>query len=166
MWIDAISINQEDATEKGNQVTRMANIHSGAIETLIWLGDKPHLNTALFLINHSHETHAIRDVLHPLVRLHSDPYWSCAWVVQEIVRSKKSIIYTMEEHAPLERVVVAMRSCGFAEHMMNAITALNAASYFDMGQDYHEVQPCGDGLGLRWIWHVIYPLYDAQCTDH
>ncbi|KAH3954458.1 hypothetical protein HBH98_073500 [Parastagonospora nodorum] len=116
-------------------VTRMADIYSGAIETLIWLGDKPHLNTALFLINHSHDTRAIRDILHPLVQLHSDPYWSRAWVVQEIVRSKKSIIHTMEEHPSLEHVVVAMRSCGFAEHTMHAIMPLNPVSCFDMWQD-------------------------------
>ncbi|KAH3916531.1 hypothetical protein HBI56_046950 [Parastagonospora nodorum] len=116
-------------------VTRMADIYSGAIETLIWLGDKPHLNTALFLINHSHDTPAIRDILHPLVQLHSDPYWSRAWVVQEIVRSKKSIIHTMEEHAPLEHVVVAMRSRGFAEHTIHAIMPLNPVSRFDMWQD-------------------------------
>lgn len=166
LWIDAISINQDDATEKGKQVTRMADIYSGAIETLVWLGDKPDLNTALFLINHSHETPAVRDILHPLVQLHSDPYWSRAWIVQEIVRSKRSIVHTIEEHAPWERIVVVMRSCGFAEHTLHAIMPLNPVSYFDMWQDYHDIQPDGDKQGLRWIWDVMYPLYDAQCTDH
>jgi len=76
LWIDAISINQEDATEKGEQVTRMADVYSGAIETLVWLGDKPRLNTATFPINHSRQMPAVRDILYPLVELHSDPYWS------------------------------------------------------------------------------------------
>lgn len=38
LWIDAICINQADASEKGQQVSIMADIYSKAHTTYIWLG--------------------------------------------------------------------------------------------------------------------------------
>ncbi|KAJ8124511.1 hypothetical protein O1611_g9130 [Lasiodiplodia mahajangana] len=39
LWIDAISINQEDDIERGHQVQRMETIYSGAERVLFYLGD-------------------------------------------------------------------------------------------------------------------------------
>jgi hypothetical protein len=39
IWIDAISINQQDGEEKGRQVERMRDIYSNAQRTIIWLGE-------------------------------------------------------------------------------------------------------------------------------
>ena len=39
LWIDAISINQQDATEKSKQVLRMGQIYAKAFKVLVWLGD-------------------------------------------------------------------------------------------------------------------------------
>ncbi|QDS71670.1 hypothetical protein FKW77_007956 [Venturia effusa] len=38
MWIDAISINQQDITERSKQVPRMGDIYSMATRVIIWLG--------------------------------------------------------------------------------------------------------------------------------
>ncbi|KAI2631771.1 heterokaryon incompatibility protein-domain-containing protein [Xylaria nigripes] len=38
LWADAICINQNDATEKGDQVQLMPRIYSEATRTLVWLG--------------------------------------------------------------------------------------------------------------------------------
>jgi hypothetical protein len=38
LWVDAISINQEDYDEKGHQVTMMSQIYQSAQNVLIWLG--------------------------------------------------------------------------------------------------------------------------------
>ncbi|KAH7346871.1 heterokaryon incompatibility protein-domain-containing protein [Rhexocercosporidium sp. MPI-PUGE-AT-0058] len=38
LWIDAISVNQEDLDERSSQVKRMPNIYSRATRVLIWLG--------------------------------------------------------------------------------------------------------------------------------
>jgi hypothetical protein len=38
LWIDAVCINQEDAEEKGYQVSRMNLVYSQATAVLIWLG--------------------------------------------------------------------------------------------------------------------------------
>ncbi|KAF2476343.1 HET-domain-containing protein [Lindgomyces ingoldianus] len=38
LWIDALCINQQDASEKSEQVKRMADIYRNAVETIVWLG--------------------------------------------------------------------------------------------------------------------------------
>lgn len=40
LWIDAICIDQNNATERAHQVLRMAQIYSSANRTLVWLGDE------------------------------------------------------------------------------------------------------------------------------
>ncbi|KAK5268609.1 hypothetical protein LTR96_006316 [Exophiala xenobiotica] len=39
LWIDGISINQGDLTERGHQVKLMKAVYSNAEEVLVWLGD-------------------------------------------------------------------------------------------------------------------------------
>jgi len=39
LWVDALCINQADATERNNQVSQMADIYSGAKEVFVWLGE-------------------------------------------------------------------------------------------------------------------------------
>lgn len=39
IWIDAISINQEDIEERGSQVQFMASIYSFASRVIVWLGE-------------------------------------------------------------------------------------------------------------------------------
>jgi hypothetical protein len=39
VWIDAICINQKDATEKGIQVRYMAEMCSKASRVILWLGE-------------------------------------------------------------------------------------------------------------------------------
>ncbi|KAH8755175.1 heterokaryon incompatibility protein-domain-containing protein [Hyaloscypha finlandica] len=39
LWVDALCINQDDATVRNNQVSQMADIYSSSIEVLVWLGE-------------------------------------------------------------------------------------------------------------------------------
>lgn len=39
LWVDAISINQEDLKERGHQVQLMAKIYANASSVIVWLGD-------------------------------------------------------------------------------------------------------------------------------
>jgi hypothetical protein len=48
IWVDAICINQDDLTERGQQVQRMAQIYSKAARVLVWLGETaPYCDIAL-----------------------------------------------------------------------------------------------------------------------
>ena len=38
LWVDAICVNQQDLTERSQQVRRMADIYRSARQVLVWLG--------------------------------------------------------------------------------------------------------------------------------
>jgi len=40
MWIDAICINQNDISERNNQVRQMGAIYSQASQVVVWLGEE------------------------------------------------------------------------------------------------------------------------------
>ncbi len=48
LWVDAIYINQEDETEKKQQVGSIANIYGEALQVLVWLGPSGHRTGAAF----------------------------------------------------------------------------------------------------------------------
>ena len=47
LWIDAICIDQENAKEKGKQVSRMAEIYKSSSQVLVWLGPKMSASSAV-----------------------------------------------------------------------------------------------------------------------
>ena len=44
-WIDAICVNQQDSTERGHQVKRMAAVYSMARQVIVWLGPESQNST-------------------------------------------------------------------------------------------------------------------------
>lgn len=50
VWIDAISLNQNDPVEKAQQVPLMRNIYFDAQKTIIWLGDDYEAASQMFLL--------------------------------------------------------------------------------------------------------------------
>ncbi|KAI1157524.1 heterokaryon incompatibility protein-domain-containing protein [Nemania serpens] len=83
LWIDAISINQDDDLERGHQVQRMQVIYSGAERVLFYLGET---------------TGAIQNLMNSLSALQSqtlgcrwasdDPKWKTVW---DTIRSKRGM---------------------------------------------------------------------------
>lgn len=68
IWVDAICINQDDLVERGRQVAIMKDIFSLAQEVVTYLGG-----------DHEHD-------------LRDHPYWTRAWIIQEIVFAKQLTI--------------------------------------------------------------------------
>lgn len=104
-WIDAICIDQSNAAEKSEQVSRMADIYQCADEVLSWLGqgeesyqrqettgkilrymDPNYLLGILTLSTPS------RSELDFLDRIRKSEYWTRAWIVQELTLARKTTI--------------------------------------------------------------------------
>ncbi|KAK3320396.1 heterokaryon incompatibility protein-domain-containing protein [Cercophora scortea] len=119
LWIDAISINQDDLTERSIQVGIMDHIYRHAATTAVWLGranadvaKAMRVSTALLRI--PVEDFAPYRQLNPppeefwrarglpcpdadkhwapLVRLFQNRWFSRAWIIQEVTLSKKVVI--------------------------------------------------------------------------
>ncbi|KAH7414419.1 heterokaryon incompatibility protein-domain-containing protein [Phaeosphaeria sp. MPI-PUGE-AT-0046c] len=99
LWIDAISINQKDNTEKGLQVQRMGNVYRGAIEVLVWFGDSEGISRLFdWTCQRSTIGHEICYYL-PSKRIPKNlrtarqdfarhNYWTRAWIVQELASAR------------------------------------------------------------------------------
>ncbi|GAB1192773.1 hypothetical protein APSETT444_001969 [Aspergillus pseudonomiae] len=115
MWIDAISINQEDLAERNTQVALMSNIYRNAISVVVWLGvedERIHLGleplerdpqpwlsyTAMrdvgltgfglvALTRSDSDTNDIQDIL-AIEKLMERTWWSRTWVIQELALAK------------------------------------------------------------------------------
>ena len=82
-WIDQLSINQYDISERNLQVPLMGFIFARASHVTIWLGINPiYTNAALTFTSPSADESRKADALATLVR---DAYFSRLWIVQEVL---------------------------------------------------------------------------------
>ena len=94
LWIDAISINQCDATEKSHQVRLMSQIYANASQVLAYLGIPPAMETAKFrrLVNYIQEdTPVALEMAHlknTLMDFLTLPYFDRVWILQEVGLSR------------------------------------------------------------------------------
>jgi hypothetical protein len=103
LWVDALSINQEDPHERGHQVSQMRAIYSEASNVISWLGPGSTGTIQLFFFIEKHQNICTNDSeqaescdllvnreLADAVRyLEERPYWNRIWVIQEIVVATK-----------------------------------------------------------------------------
>lgn len=99
LWIDAICINQSDFEEKSLQVQRMGIIFSRALEVVIWLGNEQVIGKLFDLV--LQPQNVLNDHIHDYGFEHLDlaleefsnhPYWSRAWITQEIMLAERLIL--------------------------------------------------------------------------
>jgi hypothetical protein len=129
IWIDAISINQADETEKSNQVQQMKFIFANSRQVIIWLGlqsdDSKH---ALWLLDHigylwkayaKHEMTREQQLckvwdelmskedlrgIKALQNLFERPWWTRVWVYQEAMAAKNSRIVCGPDSARFQSI--------------------------------------------------------------
>lgn len=51
LWVDALSINQSDITERNSQVSNMPQTYSEAVDVLVWLGAESSINDGSLCLN-------------------------------------------------------------------------------------------------------------------
>ncbi|KAF7905706.1 hypothetical protein EAE99_012007 [Botrytis elliptica] len=125
LWADALCINQEDLTERNQQVSLMHQIYKHASRILVWPsiphseGQKElatiidsfgndHWNTTQSLLR-SHNKKLITILQNPqldkcweaLEKIHKSPYWNRLWIVQEVLSNSETWVYIGEELIPL-----------------------------------------------------------------
>ena len=110
-WIDAICIDQHNNAQKASQVRRMDEIYANAEDVFIWLGKYCELNRhvdrnlatqfqdlkALSKIKDEDGNEVdnfLRKTFNKVnLRFFNMSYWSRAWIIQEIILSKRRTIF-------------------------------------------------------------------------
>jgi hypothetical protein len=112
LWVDALSINQEDPNERGHQVSQMREIYSEASNVISWVGPGSTETGRLFdfikrhhdiCTTYSEERGSCEFLVDPglvdAVRyLEERPYWNRIWVIQEMVVATKLELMCGEQY--------------------------------------------------------------------
>ena len=146
IWVDSVSINMDDLQERARQILNMRQIFQGASRVLVWLGEEPEdcrgalrflekvtqvadVDEVLRGNNSAESWKAVRSVL-------LQPYFTRAWVVQEIAVARRAIIHLGPESIDWSVFVSAIavfdkRSLLYpAELLEHDIVKLKGASRF------------------------------------
>ncbi len=104
LWTDALCINQDDLSERSDQVAIMYAIFNRASEVVVWLGEVYNKsNVAMKAIARSAEGYSeaeaedgprpevevLSERYQAILSLYNRPYWSRLWILQEICLAKK-----------------------------------------------------------------------------
>ncbi|KAF4945479.1 hypothetical protein FSARC_14417 [Fusarium sarcochroum] len=109
IWIDAICINQDDLSERAQQVQMMGDIYSSAKHVVIWLGDgDKHTDFALDIMNSANfqeglsdlatsrrqpsQEEIMVDVIFKQI-LCKREWWQRVWVRQEFILATKEPVF-------------------------------------------------------------------------
>ena len=100
VWVDAISIRQDDLVEKGQQVGMIGDIFRKAERVLVWVGEHADGTEALFQrlssVQWRQRPPTLEDNsrrLRAWIRFMARPYFRRLWIVQEIVLAHDVILH-------------------------------------------------------------------------
>jgi hypothetical protein len=99
LWIDALSINQNDLPERNSQVGRMLEIYSRAIRVVVWLGSPPLFSRASLAYDDI-------AVVCNLLAHGNLAWWKRVWTVQEAAVAKRLSVQYGSREMPWKGFVV------------------------------------------------------------
>ena len=112
IWIDAICIDQSSDKDMAQQLPLMPEIYQGASQTIIWLGHSSKAAFAIAAVNRIFILNRLKRLLghnigyqlsasaaEALQEMLRCQWYGRAWIVQEVVRSKRSVIIRYGEES-------------------------------------------------------------------
>jgi hypothetical protein len=170
IWIDAITINQEDLDEKNKQVALMGDIYSQASEVIVWLGEgernteeafefvKKNANTGNLSFNPMSEGDvvAVLGGQNPDLKQYWDAfdtlsslvYFTRMWIVQEVLLAKVLTIWYGNTDMPWNTFV---NLCLFIQQSKGPSGAAE-----DIGSAKIDQSPCGALIKKRFYSFSAY----------
>ena len=171
LWVDQLCINQRDDLERSQQVLRMADIYKGAEQVIIWLGEESRNVDAAFklaagigsmlaeigvdhafnndeLREHGLPTHRGKefDALGAVLQL---PWFSRAWVVQEICMAKSAVIVCGPFSMPWSEFALPVSSIGYSgSRRMGGLYTYNGSP--------------AERIGQVWSWQHLRTHHDRK----
>lgn len=129
IWIDALCINQNDRSEKENQISQMGKIFRGADKIHIFLGERCDDITASRALSAVYHTTSLNDLEHRLSAdervvaavksLFNQVYFTRMWIVQEVVLAKTATLHWGGHSAlwrkPSKQKLPALKSHGIKD---------------------------------------------------
>lgn len=182
IWIDSICINQKDNTEKNAQVLVMADIYQLAKAVLVWIGGADEFSDDAFsalkqlsgMPSNAHKFITAEDWLNQkdafrsklgiqppsldqwlsLIAFFNRQFFKRAWVVQEIVLSKRAEILCGSSAIPFNQIstlVSFLTKTGWYEHLHTGQLRLTNARK-GASRKYHGLLDTDTDFGMAAIY--------------
>ena len=140
VWVDMICINQEDISERNQQVRLMGKIYANAVKVLAWVGlERDGSSSAIHaMLCKAHQppnaTNRASDELSPLPDdLHSffsRPYFTRMWIIQELAKAQEAEVWCGQDTVPLDAVIAFLSNSKDANLTLNQKTRFDAIRLF------------------------------------
>ena len=122
LWIDAVCIHQDDDVEKSAQIPLMGRIYSQAKFVVMWVGEEDELTSTAMEATEIFESLVMGDgrikafsglvddrsrLCHAILKMLQRPYFSRAWIVQEVILSQNAIVFCGSRITSYDKLVIA-----------------------------------------------------------
>jgi hypothetical protein len=175
LWIDAICIDQDNIPERGHQVQRMGSVYSGAQEVLVWLGKDFHVDLiSNWLKTVPYGEYCSKDVEEQVYTLCFHPYWSRAWIAQEILLQANVVFINRKTPiiwGELSVKVLPMRNRSSVKSapslpLMEMWLERYARNWVETGTKLSSVwQPQSENETTYPFWELLKSRSKALCMD-
>ncbi|PVH70009.1 hypothetical protein DL98DRAFT_598169 [Cadophora sp. DSE1049] len=168
LWVDALCINQQDASEQGQEVRRMKMIYGDSIGGFVHLGPASddsdlalkHINSIAqslrtgydcsnWLVNISMEAETARETpaIKAIMKLLSRRYWSRMWIIQEIAMGQDQMVLCGDNCSSLIDIRQVLRL--FVLNLEQVVAIIGYEDYIENTDSFQ----CALAL-LWWIGRV------------
>jgi hypothetical protein len=124
LWIDALSIDQCNQEEVGDQVAKMGAIYAGANSVIVWLGEASANSSLAFslldsIMENLHNNEIVGQILKSrsndsaldsLSEILRRDYWSRVWVIQEVHFAKQITVHCGPHSIPWTKIVEVQKA--------------------------------------------------------
>ena len=179
LWIDAICINQEDILERNHQVQQMGDIYRGAQTVFVWLGleaetqlKEQRLRNFLRHLLKDFGFRNLDSVDTQLMELARAPYWTRAWIVQELALARKVRIIYGSRYISWETILASLSRKHFIardddEFNYRRNPAAKLAVRFEMllEEAKYKNKKATTFAGTHQLSEYMLQFRDNQCSD-
>ncbi|KAJ4259728.1 hypothetical protein NW762_007659 [Fusarium torreyae] len=188
-WIDALCINQDDTTERGQQVQNMRRIYAEARQVLVWLGqgtatserafkyllEGPRFYTSWESVGYNfmiepHRTHHYVEDLVCLRKLLERPWFRRLWVLQEVAYGRKVILVAGNQAVSWDlfaRSVQRLYRSGWILDKSSEKAQIGAAAVIEMEniRQSQQFPQSGPHRSYRSLLSVLLATHSGECSD-
>jgi len=143
LWVDAICMDQKDDDEKSGQIPRMSDIYMRAQEVCVWLGDEAAGSAkAIDFVDECLRFDQIDQLMTDdrvdewaaFAALLRRPWFSRRWIVQELTRAARAMIYCGDKRVPWKDFADAVSL--FRQNQDRIKPLFKKAGFFGNDPDY------------------------------
>ncbi|MCJ1380074.1 hypothetical protein MMC17_003177 [Xylographa soralifera] len=175
VWIDAISIDQSNITERGHQVAMMSQIYKQAERVIVWLGvEKPRGVLSSWVPAHPAGTlnaHRERDLdisdadwsrYAIIMEIFQSRWFTRAWVMQEVVHANEIVVRYGATDIPWEKLVcistlIDKGICEISDEIETCIASARTVLTMQHWRESFQTSLQAED--------VIYEARQSQCLD-